>query len=102
MNFTVDEINAAADHTIAELRYDPDAVMSTPIPNGLEPRQRAELIDHHGAVLAEIRRRGWRADDRPAHAGGICVRDRPAWARLRASIAGGGSSDPLRSIEARK
>jgi hypothetical protein len=44
---------------IAELKDDPDAVMSIPIPNGISARERADLLDHHGAVVAEIRSRGW-------------------------------------------
>jgi hypothetical protein len=57
--FTVDNISAAADHVIAELKDDPDSVIALPIPNGLTARERADLLNHHGAVVREIRRRGW-------------------------------------------
>jgi hypothetical protein len=59
--FPVDLVSEAADYVIAELKDDPDAVMSIPIPNGIPLRARTDLIDHHHAVVREIRRRGWSA-----------------------------------------
>ena len=53
-----DDIDGAADRIIEELAGEPDAVMALPIPYGLSPRERANLIDHHQAVASEIRRRG--------------------------------------------
>jgi hypothetical protein len=57
--FTVDQINAVADHVIAELKDDPGSVIALPIPHGLTARDRANLLSHHGAVVREIRKRGW-------------------------------------------
>jgi hypothetical protein len=57
--FTVDQIREVADHVIAELKDDPDGVMTIPLPNGLTPRERRDLIDHHHAVIREVKRRGW-------------------------------------------
>jgi hypothetical protein len=65
--FTVDQVNAAADHVIDELRDDPESVLMIPIPNGISAHQRADLLDHHGAVIAEIRRRGWHAKAHVRH-----------------------------------
>jgi hypothetical protein len=59
MSFYADEISDAADQVIDELRDDPDSVMALPIPHGLSARERADLLDHHDAVVAEIRSRGW-------------------------------------------
>ncbi len=58
--FTVDQVTEAADHVISELEHDPGQVMALPIPNGLSARERADLLDHHGAVAAEVRRQGWK------------------------------------------
>jgi hypothetical protein len=60
--FTVDEIDAAAGHVISELSDDPDSVLTLPIANGISARERADLLDHHGAVVREVRRRGWRVN----------------------------------------
>jgi hypothetical protein len=57
--FTVDQVREGADHVIAELRDDPDEVMMIPIPNGMTARERRDMIDHHGRVVAEIRKRSW-------------------------------------------
>ena len=57
--FTVDEVNAAADYIISELESDRDSLIALPIPNGISARERADLLDHHGQVAAEVRRRGW-------------------------------------------
>jgi len=65
--FTVEEINAAADHVIDELRDDPDSVLTLPIPHGISARERTDLLDHHGAVVDEIRRRGWRVRTHVRH-----------------------------------
>ena len=68
--FTVDQVQQAADHVIAELSDDPDSVLAIPIPNGISARERADLIDHHQAVVDEVKRRGWSA--------GAVVRTTPA------------------------
>ena len=58
--FAVDAVDAAADHVIGRLAGDADHLMAIPIPNGISARERADMLDHHGRVVAEIRRRGWR------------------------------------------
>jgi len=58
--FAVDAVDAAADHVIGRLAGDADHLMAIPIPNGITARERADLLDHHGRVVEEIRRRGWR------------------------------------------
>jgi hypothetical protein len=56
-DFTVNQISEAADHIIAELQDDPNSVITLPIPNGLSARERADLFDHHDALVSELRRR---------------------------------------------
>jgi len=58
--FAVDAIGTAADYVIAALAGDPDHLMAILIPNGITARERADMPDHHGRVVADIRRRGWR------------------------------------------
>jgi len=65
--FTVDQVCQAADHVIAELHDDPDSVLMLPIPNGLRARERTDLLDHHNAVVTEIRRRGWQVKTHVRH-----------------------------------
>jgi hypothetical protein len=71
--FTTDQVNAAADHVIEELKDDPGSVIALPIPNGLTARERADLLNHHGAVVREIRRRGWQIKTHVRHTPAGCV-----------------------------
>jgi hypothetical protein len=65
--FPVDQIVAAADHVIDELRDDAYSLVALPIPHGLRSLERSDLLDHHRAVVAEIRRRGWRVRTNVRH-----------------------------------
>jgi hypothetical protein len=65
--FFANEISAAADYVIAELHDDPESVLMIPIPNGITARQRADLLDHHDAVVTEVRRRGWQVKTHVRH-----------------------------------
>jgi len=58
--FTDDDasVHATADFIERELT-DPDDCVALPIPNGTAPIHRMNLISHHGAVIRELRRRGF-------------------------------------------